>query len=459
MLDLHSHTKGVAWPSFPNTFAMPVYAILFQLEHSQWFPPEALLEMQFRQLRTLLAHAARSVPFYEKRFESLDEAAIEALDPESWRELPILTRADIQDAGQDLRSDRLPTSHGKTGEIFSVGGNGQPIRVLRSQIWSYYRAAATMRSHLWHGRNLKGKLAAIRETNRGKHLYPRGTDARGWSQITREIFNNGPGVALNVNTPVPMMARWLQRQDPDYLLSAPGVIGPLADYCRANHILLPRLRQVETNSEIVDDSLREACREAWGVPLVDSYSTREAGHLALQCPEQRHYHVQSECVYLEVLDEAGRPCRPGETGRVVVTALHNLAMPLIRYEIGDLAEVGPPCPCGRGLPVLKRIVGRRQNKVLMPNGETRWPLLTSEAVAELLEVAPIRQYQLAQIGHDALEARLVIDRPLEWTEEERLQAWVAEWLYRPFEVTVTYHQDLPRTADGGFDDFVCELPR
>lgn len=457
MLDLHSHTDGVVWPSFPNTVAMPVYAILFQLDHSQWFSPDELAEMQFRQLRALLRHAVKTVPHYRERLGHLDEAAIERLDPESWRALPILTRADIQQAGGALRSEKLPSSHGKTGESFAVGATGQPVRVLRSQLWSYIRAAITMRAHLWQRRDLTAKLAAIREPSHGKHLYPMGTEAQGWSQITREIFTNGPGLALNINTPVPMMARWLQREDPAYLLTYPGVAQQIAEYCLDRNILLPSLKQVETNSELVTDEARAACREAWGVPLVDAYSTREVGYLALQCPERLHYHVQAECAYLEVLDDEGRPCRPGEVGRVVATALHNHVMPLIRYELGDRAEVGRPCTCGRGLPVLKRIIGRRQNKVLLPNGDSRWPMLTSEAVGALLEVAPVQRFQIAQVSHEEVEARLVIDRPLEWPEIERLQAWVADWFYRPFEVKVTYHQALPQTEGGGVDDFVCEV--
>ena len=112
--------------------------------------------------------------------------------------------------------------------------------------------------------------------------------------------------------------------------------------------------------------------EAWGVPLSDMYSGREVGYLALQCPQHDHYHVMSEGNFLEVLGDDGRPCQPGETGRVVVTTLHNYVMPLIRYEIGDFAEVGEPCPCGRGLPVLTRILGRQQNMLTLPTGESRW---------------------------------------------------------------------------------------
>ena len=88
------------------------------------------------------------------------------------------------------------------------------------------------------------------------------------------------------------------------------------------------------------------------------YTCQEAGYLALQCPDYPHFHVQSENVLLEVVDDVGQPCGPGEVGRVLITSLNNFATPLIRYELGDYAEVGAPCPCGRGLPVLKRIMGR-----------------------------------------------------------------------------------------------------
>ena len=102
------------------------------------------------------------------------------------------------------------------------------------------------------------------------------------------------------------------------------------------------------------------------------YSAAEAGYLALQCPQQEHYHIQSESALVEVLDEAGNPCRPGETGTMVVTPLHNFAMPLIRYAIGDIAEVGAPCACGRGLPVLARLLGRVRQMLVLPSGARRY---------------------------------------------------------------------------------------
>jgi phenylacetate-CoA ligase len=126
----------------------------------------------------------------------------------------------------------------------------------------------------------------------------------------------------------------------------------------ARGIRFPRLREVRTSGEPVGATTRQLCRDAWNVPVTDVYAAAEAGCIALQCPGSEHYHVQSESVLVEVLDGWNRACAPGTVGRVVVTTLQNFAMPLVRYDIGDLAEVGAPCPCGRGLPVLTRIAGR-----------------------------------------------------------------------------------------------------
>ena len=74
--------------------------------------------------------------------------------------------------------------------------------------------------------------------------------------------------------------------------------------------------------------------------------------IVLQCPEHPHSHVQLEGVQVEILDDQGRPCRTGESGRVMATDLNSFAMPLVRYDINDYVVLGGPCSCGRGLAVI-----------------------------------------------------------------------------------------------------------
>ena len=379
------------------------------------------------------------------------------ITPGEWRELPWLRRRDIQAAGDELYSESVPRGHGRISETHTSGTTGQPIRGLITGLSSLFWSAFTIRDHLWHRRNLKGKLAAIRQSGKGKHPYPDGFKMPQWG-TTNLVFETGPLVSLNINCTIEEQADWLRRENPDYLLTHPTNVYRLASYCKEQGIRLSNLRQVQTLSEILRPEVRDACRAAWDVGVADMYTGREVGYLALQCPEHDHYHIQAEGIYVEILNSGGDACRPGEVGNVVVTPLHNFAMPLIRYEIGDYAEVGEPCPCGRGLPVIKRILGREVDMVTLPNGEKRWTLLSSGNIEDFLKIAPVRQYQFVQKTPHAIEARLVVGRQLNDLEKQKLVEWIVDKLGHPFTVKFSFVDEIPRSPSGKYQDFISEIP-
>ena len=130
-------------------------------------------------------------------------------------------------------------------------------------------------------------------------------------------------------------------------------------------------------------------------------------------------------------------------------------MPLVRYNIGDYAEVGQPCACGRGLPVLTRILGRVRNMLRLESGETFWPMLGTR---DLSDIAPIRQQQIVQKTYDSLEIRLVVTRPLTAAEEERLRRLIEARFPPGFRQQLVYCESIPRGAGGKFEEFLSEIP-
>jgi phenylacetate-CoA ligase len=124
---------------------------------------------------------------------------------------------------------------------------------------------------------------------------------------------------------------------------------------------------------------------------------------------------------------------------------------LIRYEIMDFAEVGAACPCGRGLPVLKRIVGRSRNLIRLPDGSRHWPSFPTELWAG---VAPIRQIQIVQRDTSRIEVCLVADRPLADGERAELARRLNERLGHPFEFDVNEVERIERSAGGKYEDFI-----
>lgn len=445
---------GIVWPAVPDEGGARALALQYQLAQSEWWPPERLRAEQLRQLALLVRHARDTVPYYRGRLprDLLDGDG--AVRPEVWAEVPVLSRAAVQAAGGALASGFVPRAHGPISIARTSGSTGRPVEVGATALMGLIWNAVTLRDHLWHRRDLSAKLAAIRFPH-GEGLPPQGVRMSGWGAATDVAYETGESVALSIHTDVGAQAEWLAREDPDYLLSYPSNVLALAEHCASHGLRLPRLREVRTVSEMLAPDVREACRRVWGVPTTDVYSIQECGYLALQCPQREHYHVQAEGVLLELLDERDRPCAPGEMGRVVVTPLHNFASVLLRYEVGDYAEAAGPCPCGRGLPVIGRILGRYRNLAVLPDGRRLWPRLGQYAVRD---VAPIGQMQIVQRSLEVVEFRYSADRPLSEAEEAGLARLLIDNLGHPFRVTFARLPQIPRSASGKFEDFICEVP-
>ncbi len=453
---LRSVLPGIVWPAAPEPAAAQILGLLFQLERTQWLPPDQIATLQRRQMLALLTHAARHVPFYRERFSSLGSDVEGWTSPERWRQLPILTRADLQRAGAAILSENLPAAHRPTETVRSSGSTGRPVEGQSTAVTRLFWAVFTLREHIWHGRDFRQSLASIRVTKEGVADYPEGARTRDWGYPVGLMYETGPAAVLSVRTStVEQQLDWLARVDPEVLLTYPSVAEELARACVATGQGVPSLREVRLFGEAVDEGTRATLARAWPVPVTDVYSANEVGYIALQCPTGSHYHVQAEGVLVEVLDDAGKPCAPGEIGRVVVTALHNFATPLIRYELGDFAEVGEPCACGRGLPVLRRILGRFRNLLVLPSGARRWPTF---GWVNHAQIAPVTQFQMVQKGLDHIEVRVVSRRPLSRAEERSFGDQIVEHLGYPFRLTFTAVDHVARSPSGKFEDFLSELP-
>jgi phenylacetate-CoA ligase len=443
-----SAVEGIEWPAIASPAGARMLTLQWQLERSQWWSPEQIRQQQFRQIRALVAHAVANVPFYRHSLEQTSLSDAGRLDPESFRKFPLLGKSAVRENEKALRAVTLPPGHGAVMESTTTGSTGIPVRILRSGLDNFFAGALVVREHLLHGRDLSLKLGTIRGGVEE-------ASQPGWGVINA-AFATGPGCAIPLEAGVERHLEWLLREEPDYLLATPRNAHALAMLSRERGIRPRNLLEVMTFAATLPEDLRTIVRDSWGVSVIDTYSCGEAGGLAMQCPGHLHYLVQAENVYMEVLRDDGSPCLPGETGRVVITPLHNFAMPLIRYELGDYAQVGDPCPTGRGLPTLARIAGRVRNMLRDPNGRR---LFASIPAGLWLEVDPIRQARLVQRTLSQIEVQLVMGRDLTASEAERLTAALREHLGYPFEIILNRVNEIERQPGGKFEDVLSLLPQ
>ena len=451
---LNSTLPGIVGPAIPDSPAAIALALQYQLSETQWWPAEKILAMQLRQLDELLRFAVQNTPFYRDWLMSAGYEPQRPLSMSAWRQLPLLDRRKIQAHGDAIVSANIPKAHYPLEKDSTSGSTGTPLRVTRTAAGRFFWEAFSLRDHIWHRRDFSLKQAAIRRDRQGRANYPHGLGVPSWGGVASRVFKTGPAVMLDIRASVSQQVEWLTRQAPAYLLTIPSNLAVILLHCAEKGISIAGLQEIRTFGEVLSPDLREKCRKILGVPIVDAYSAVELGYLALQCPESENLHIQSEGALVEVLDNDNRPCGPNTVGRVVVTPLHNFAMPLIRYANGDFAETGDACSCGRTLPVLRRILGRTRNFVTYPSGEKG---LAHFDPKQISKIEAIIQYQIIQRTLHLLEVKIVARRALNEAEEQSLKNTVGKGVDYPFDINITYHESIPRSAGGKFEDFMSEV--
>jgi phenylacetate-CoA ligase len=446
-LPQHSDAEGQVWPPVLLGNNAALAALMLQIEQTQWLAPEELAQNQARQLQALCAWHQEHTPSFAQR---LADAGLRELDSlERLRQLPPMPRREATRLGERLFAQQVPAAHLPLSTVQTSGSTGDPVSVRKTAVSRLFWSAYTLRDHLWHGRRFGERMSAIRSS---VHRY---VETKNWGPPAAQLFHTGAGQGIPAQTDLREQWRLLRQFGPEVLIVYPGNLAGLADLWESEGFGPTPLRHIRTIGETVRPALRERIRAITGLVIEDHYSTEEAGVIAIQCPVSGLYHLMSEALVAEVVDEQGAPCREGQTGRVLVTDLTNLATPLVRYDLGDYAEPGPRCPCGRGLPTLRRIWGRERNLLRRPDGARYWPATDHDYHS----VAPVRQYQLIQTALDHIELKVVTEAAISQEQEAGLAAIVQRALGYPFRVTVTQSRERLRPgANGKFEVFVCQVP-
>ena len=159
---IRSSMKGVSFPSIVSGPAAMLLSLMHQYEKSEWWTPDQLLEAQYGQLSLLADHALRTVPFHAERLLRAGFRSGEAMTPEIWKHLPVLTREEVRDHEGALKSSSCPSSFGAVSEVTSGGSTGVPVRVLKTALDALLWQAAHLREFLWHGIDFGREIANLR---------------------------------------------------------------------------------------------------------------------------------------------------------------------------------------------------------------------------------------------------------------------------------------------------------
>jgi len=383
-----------------------VRRFLDTLRKTQFMPPERMREYQRGLLERLVRHARAHVPFYRDggRLNPLFRAD-DTIDWERWGEIPVLTRGEVRSAGAALHSDIELPEHGATWALSTSGSTGEPVSVVHTHL---------SRSVTWTAILLRDyERYAIDPTRRLAHLAPADPAKFDLTKVRRQDCWYPEFAALNLFGERYDIADTRDVRDiidvvvslrPDYLRVQPIVLDLMCANDDRGRLSDLGVRAITTVGEHISKDARARAEAHFRCRSLDHYGSNECGRMASTCPHCGRYHVHADVALLEVIDEIGEPTPPGAVGRIIATPFYNYAMPLIRYDHADQAQVGSPGGCPVMLPALDAVHGKERTSFCFSGGVRIRPTLPHEPVVQLLGA---QSYQVAQVAEDRCEFRLV----------------------------------------------------
>jgi phenylacetate-CoA ligase len=404
---------------------------LEHLRESQWMSPADLRAYQLSKLSEVVAMAATDVPFYRERglprreFASFDEL----------RDLPLLTKSQVQRAERAMISDR---HRRKRLQVVHTGGTtGKPLAI-------YCDTETLQRNYAFFTRFKES--AGVREGERvatfaGRVIVPAASGPPYWrrNRAANSLLLSSYHIGLRT---LPGYAKALADFGPMLIDAYPSSIEPVARHVLEHPGANIRPKAVITSSETLFPSVRAVIENGFGCRVFDHYGAAEMVALIAQC-EIGTYHVAPEFGFVELLQD-GRQVGPGERGEIVATGFINPVMPLIRYATGDFAMLGSgTCPCGRSGQTIESLEGRMDDVIVTPEGH-----LIGRLDPIFKAVSCLHETRIVQDAIDHVRVEIVVTEAFSATEERELESELRSRLGPRMRIDIVRVDGIERTARG-----------
>lgn len=425
------------------------YYLNSMIKRAYW-NQDRLAEYQNKRLRKIIKYAYDYVPYYHKKFRKLGIKPLDIKTKKDLNRLPIISKDEIRENLKEMISKEFNVNDLKM--LSTSGSTGEPLLLYITGAENEFRKAKHLRANISCGQKLRDRWVVIT----APHHFGEATKLQRmlgfYAPTPVSVFND---VSTQIST--------LERMKPDILDGYSSSLLILAKELRKREIGTIRPRFIIGGAELIDDYSRHFAEKVFGAPFYDQYSSVELERMAWQCPVHQEYHMDADAIIIQFVDKNGDEVSTGERGEIICTSLFNCAMPFIRYAIGD---VGIPsdglCTCGRTLPLMKVVEGRRDSLLLLPDGRILTPRTFTIAMNMFKFYTCIDQFRVIQKKPDLLEfyIKMKDNSPEESIMEVELIAHLDKMFkldMNDVKMEMKFVEDMPLDKSGKLMAVVSEL--
>lgn len=399
-MSLYEHAfRRLLYPGYEGLRGRRTLQHLGEYQANQWRSPEEIAGLQWAKLKALVEHCWREVPYYRARWQAIGFEPGDLRSMSDYARLPVLTKADIRENFHGLQARSL----GRHMLYKATGGStGEPLRFGYTRESNDRRAAVMWRGYGWTGARMGRRSlflwgGAVGDPGRGAQLKERLYHAAFHRRMLNSFLMRDDNMAAYADA--------IAAYRPEVIVAYVDPVFRLSRWLLEHGRSIPGVATVLGAAEALHDYQRSVIEAAFpGAKAYNTYGCREFMLIAAECPHRGGLHVNADHLVVELAGAANG----GGAGDLVVTDLHNYGMPLLRYANGDMARPGgDSCACGRGLPKIASVEGRKLDVLQTADGRQ---IFGEHIVYAFLGTSGVDQWQVVQDTPDAWDVYLVPGR-------------------------------------------------
>lgn len=399
-----------------------------------------------------ISEQKKTIVTYHEIYNSFYKNLLIKRDEKDWETLPVLTKKDLQQPLEQRLSELYHLKNVHVGK--TSGSSGTPFTFAKDKDAHALTWASFEDRYQWFDLDL--------DRSKQARFYGIPLNAIGYTKERLKDFlsNRYRFPIFNLNEKaLKSIHKAFKKKKFEYINGYTSSIVLFAKYLKKHNLILkevcPTLKACIVTSEMLFPDDRKLIEEYLNVPVINEYGASEIGLIAFQ-NKDNELQVDSELLFVEILDENNRTVPNGEVGRIVITSFYNKAHPFIRYDIGDMGALSRKSTPKK--PILEKLQGRTNDIARLPSGKVV-PGLTFYYVTKSIiqDDGNVEEFVIEQTALDTFMFIYTAQRPLSTEQQDAIKKATATYLEEGLKVDFIKVTTMDRSDRGKLKQFTSKV--